>query len=105
MAGQLRLPKRPNSLLPSLLSFCNTLTSTNRQVYPNMANSDVVKSQPATKSARIEAGTKLRDADKMSLIPVKIMPVEREQMLRKPEWLKVKLPTSSEKIDKIKQAM
>ncbi len=41
----------------------------------------------------------------MALIPVKVMPTEREEMLRKPEWLKIRLPKSSERIDGIKQAM
>ncbi len=63
------------------------------------------KQATSIKTAKLEAGEKLRDADKMSLIPVKVLPTEREQMLRKPEWLKVKLPRSTEKIDKIKQAM
>ncbi|MDX1524745.1 MULTISPECIES: lipoyl synthase [Pseudidiomarina] len=58
-----------------------------------------------SKPVRIEPGVKLRDADKMALIPVKIMPTEREQMLRKPAWLKVKLPSSTQRIDEIKQAM
>ncbi|SDB27548.1 lipoic acid synthetase [Pseudidiomarina indica] len=59
----------------------------------------------SSKPVRIEPGVKLRDADKMALIPVKIVPTERDQMLRKPEWLKVKLPTSTQRIDEIKQAM
>lgn len=54
---------------------------------------------------RLQAGVKLRDADKVSRIPVKIVPTEREDMLRKPEWLKIKLPRTSKKIDEIKQAM
>lgn len=57
------------------------------------------------KPVRLEPGVKMRDADKMALIPVQIVPTEREEMLRKPEWLKVKLPASSAKIDHIKQAM
>lgn len=68
-----------------------------------MQQQDFLK--PMSKSANIEAGVKLRDADKMSLIPVKVVPTEREQLLRKPEWLKVKLPASTEKIDHIKKAM
>ena len=39
----------------------------------------------------------------MALIPVKVVPSERETMLRKPEWLKIRLPKSSEKIDGIKK--
>ncbi|RUO32160.1 lipoyl synthase [Aliidiomarina sedimenti] len=58
-----------------------------------------------SKPVRLEPGVKMRDADKMALIPVQIIPTEREQMLRKPEWLKVKLPASTDKIDHIKKAM
>ena len=57
------------------------------------------------KTSELEAGVKLRDADKMALIPVKVVPTERETMLRKPDWLKIRLPKSSEKIDNIKKAM
>ncbi|QBL08608.1 lipoyl synthase [Rheinheimera sp. D18] len=58
-----------------------------------------------TKTARMEPGVKLRDAEKMALIPIKVLPTEPEQMLRKPEWLKIKLPKSSERIDHIKGAL
>ncbi len=54
---------------------------------------------------RLQAGVKLRDADKVARIPVKVMPTEREEMLRKPDWLRIKLPASSERIDQVKQAM
>ncbi|MBQ4845742.1 lipoyl synthase [Pseudoalteromonas sp. MMG005] len=58
-----------------------------------------------SKPVKMEPGVKLRDAEKMALIPVKVLPTEREEMLRKPEWLKIRLPKSSERIDGIKQAM
>ena len=58
-----------------------------------------------TKTARMEPGVKLRDADKMALIPVKVLPTEPAEMLRKPAWLKIKLPKSSERIDEIKGAL
>ncbi|EKE67631.1 lipoyl synthase, partial [Gallaecimonas xiamenensis 3-C-1] len=58
-----------------------------------------------SKTVRIEPGVKLRDADKMALIPVKVMPSEPKEMLRKPEWLRVKLPASTQRIDDIKGAM
>lgn len=57
------------------------------------------------KPVKVQPGVKLRDADKMALIPVKFMPTEKEEMLRKPEWLKIRLPKSSERIDGIKSAM
>ncbi len=40
----------------------------------------------------MERGVKYRDADKMALIPVKNVATEREALLRKPEWMKIKLP-------------
>jgi lipoic acid synthetase len=58
-----------------------------------------------TKSSKITAGTKLRDADKMAHIPIKVVTSERETMLRKPNWLRIKLPRSTDKIDKIKKAL
>lgn len=47
----------------------------------------------------------MRDADKMALIPVKVLPTEKAEMLRKPDWLKIKLPRSTDKIEGIKKAM
>ena len=58
-----------------------------------------------TKSSRIAPGTKLRDAEKMAHIPIQVIPSERETMLRKPEWLRIKLPRSSERIDQIKASL
>ncbi|MDX1676935.1 lipoyl synthase [Arsukibacterium sp.] len=58
-----------------------------------------------TKTARMEPGVKLRDAEKMALIPVKVLPTEPDEMLRKPSWLKIKLPKTTERIDQIKGAM
>lgn len=54
---------------------------------------------------RLQPGVKLRDADKVARIPVKVMPSEKEDMLRKPNWLRVKLPASSQRIEGIKQAL
>lgn len=46
----------------------------------------------------MERGVKYRDADKMALIPVKNVVTEREALLRKPEWMKIKLPADSSRI-------
>ncbi|TKB49494.1 lipoyl synthase [Ferrimonas sediminicola] len=54
---------------------------------------------------RLVPGVKLRDAEKVARIPVKVVPTDREEMLRKPDWLRVKLPASSQKIDEVKSAM
>ena len=53
----------------------------------------------------MERGVKYRDADKMALIPVKNVVTEREALLRKPEWMKIKLPADSSRIQGIKAAM
>ncbi|NMP16856.1 lipoyl synthase [Thalassotalea sp. Y01] len=57
------------------------------------------------KTSQIAPGTKLRDADKMQHIPVQVIPSERETMLRKPDWLKIKLPRTTENIDKVKAGL
>lgn len=54
---------------------------------------------------RMQPGVKLRDAEKVARIPVKVVPSEREDMLRKPSWLKIKLPASSQRIEDIKGAL
>ena len=58
-----------------------------------------------TKSTRVAPGTKMRDADKMAHIPIKVVESTSETLLRKPKWLRIKLPRTSEKIDKIKAAL
>lgn len=54
---------------------------------------------------RVEAGVKLRDEDKMRHIPVTIVPTERAEMLRKPSWIKIKLPRTTERVEGIKQTL
>lgn len=54
------------------------------------------------KSSRMTPGTKLRDADKLAHIPIKVVSSTKENMLRKPSWLRIKLPRSTERIDNIK---
>ena len=58
-----------------------------------------------SKPVRVEPGVKLRDADKMALIPVKYMPEQEEEVLRKPEWMKIKLPPSNQRIQGLKNIM
>lgn len=48
-----------------------------------------------SKPIQIERGVKYRDADKMALIPVKNVAAEQSERLRKPEWMKIKLPADS----------
>ncbi len=56
-------------------------------------------------TARPSAGVKLRDEDKVKHIPVTIIPTEKEEMLRKPEWIKIKLPRTTDRIDHIKKTL
>jgi lipoic acid synthetase len=58
-----------------------------------------------TKTTRVIPGTKMRDAEKMAHIPIQIVPSERETMLRKPKWLRIKLPRTTDRIDSIKAAL
>lgn len=54
------------------------------------------------KIQRIEQGVKLRGAEKMARIPVKVIPTE--VMPRKPDWIRVRL-TSSPRIARIKKIL
>ncbi|WP_299073082.1 lipoyl synthase [uncultured Paraglaciecola sp.] len=56
-------------------------------------------------SARSQAGVKLRDDEKLKHIPITIMPTEKAEMLRKPSWIKIKLPSNTDKIDHIKNTL
>lgn len=57
--------------------------------------------EPPRRSRKREAGVKLRDADKLELIPVKL---EQTEYLRKPDWIRVRLGGSSE-IERIKKVL
>lgn len=61
-------------------------------------------SEKSAKPQRAEAGVKLRGAEKVARIPVKVIPTEREQILRKPEWLRVKMG-STPKVQNIKNQL
>lgn len=61
-----------------------------------MTEKNVATKGTADKKHRIERGVKYRGADKVSRIPVKVIPTEKDQMLRKPDWLRVKVPSSPE---------
>ncbi|TYK64372.1 lipoyl synthase [Colwellia echini] len=54
------------------------------------------------KTADRAAGEKFRDADKLAHIPIKVVSSTKATMLRKPDWLRIKLPRSSDKIESIK---
>ena len=60
--------------------------------------------QPAAAPRRsaVETGVKLRGADKLARIPVKVIPAD--EVLRKPDWIRVKVPVSPE-VEGIKQTL
>lgn len=51
---------------------------------------------------KIAAGVKLRGADKVARIPIKVIPTD--ELPRKPDWIRVRVPVSPE-IDAIKQTL
>ncbi|MDG6881819.1 Lipoyl synthase [Phocoenobacter uteri] len=53
---------------------------------------------------KMERGVKYRDAAKTSIIPVKNIDPDQE-LLKKPSWMKIKLPANSARIDSIKNGM
>jgi len=57
------------------------------------------------KSISIELEVKYHDLDKTALIPVKALMGKQQSQLPKPDWLKIKLPTDSSRIQKIKAIM
>ncbi|MEM0912205.1 MAG: lipoyl synthase [Pseudomonadota bacterium] len=56
-------------------------------------------------NTKAQAGIKLRDDEKVKHIPITIIPTEKEQMLRKPEWIKIKLPRATDRIEHIKKTL
>ena len=58
--------------------------------------------EPPRRSRKREAGVKLRDADKLELIPVKLE--QTDEYLRKPDWIRVRLGGSSE-VERIKKVL
>ncbi len=58
--------------------------------------------EPVKRTRRHKQGEKLRDADKLERIPVKVIPTE--EVIRKPDWIRVRLPASPE-VDRIKKIL
>ena len=57
---------------------------------------------PPKRTRRLQQGEKLRSADKVERIPVKVIPTETIQ--RKPEWMRIRL-SASPKVQKIKDIL
>ena len=62
----------------------------------------MAKDRKNKKAPRVEQGVKLRGAEKVARIPVKVIPTE--VMPRKPDWIRVRLP-SSPRISRIKNIL
>lgn len=54
------------------------------------------------RTKRLQAGEKLRSADKVERIPVKVIPTE--EVLRKPEWMRIRV-SSSPRVQEIKNIL
>ena len=57
---------------------------------------------PERRTKRHKQGEKLRDADKVERIPVKV--IASDQVQRKPDWIRVRLPASPD-VDRIKKIL
>lgn len=64
-----------------------------------MADSDLI---PPTRTTRLKQGEKLRSADKVERIPVKVIPTQEIQ--RKPDWMRIRI-SSSPKVQEIKDIL
>lgn len=62
-----------------------------------MSNEPVAEKRPG-----VQTGVKLRGADKLARIPVKVIPAD--EVLRKPDWIRVRVPVSPQ-VEGIKQTL
>ncbi|WP_020208099.1 lipoyl synthase [Gilvimarinus chinensis] len=60
--------------------------------------------QPVKRTRRHKQGEKLRDADKVERIPVKVIATDATESPRKPDWIRVRVPASPE-VDRIKKLL
>jgi lipoic acid synthetase len=59
----------------------------------------------SNKPSQLTAGKKLRDADKLSHIPIKVVPSNKSTLLKKPAWMKIKLSSDNTRVNEIKAAL
>ncbi|WP_370981117.1 lipoyl synthase [Agaribacterium sp. ZY112] len=57
---------------------------------------------PVKRTRRLQQGEKLRDADKVERIPVKV--IASDEVLRKPDWIRIRVSNSPE-VDRIKKLL
>lgn len=65
-------------------------------------NAELAVELPVKRSQRLKQGEKLRDADKVEKIPVKVIATDGPQ--RKPDWIRVRLEVNPE-VDRIKKIL
>ncbi|MCM2320857.1 MAG: hypothetical protein NDI93_16265, partial [Pseudomonas sp.] len=92
IGGKARIPRLPR-LARVLLSPPHV---------PLISEKDVEFQHTAIKPSRVVTGTKLRGAEKVARIPVKIIPTE--ELPRKPDWIRVRIPVTPE-VERIKQLL
>ena len=69
-----------------------------------MSDSSSTAQQEAAAPRPVKAGEKLRGADKMARIPIKIVPTEPSQYLRKPKWIRAEF-TGSREVQRLKAVL
>ncbi len=62
------------------------------------------ESKATSAPKRAEQGVKLRGAEKVARIPVKVIPTEKDEMPRKPDWLRVRMGSNKE-VQRIKSKL
>ena len=67
-----------------------------------MSNTTTPDLNPVKRTERLKAGEKHRDGSKVERIPVKV--IASDQVLRKPDWIRVKVGASPE-VDRIKKLL
>src|SRR6186713_816310 len=70
----------------------------------DLLNVQIQELQPVKRTERHKQGEKLRDADKVERIPVKVIASDRDEIPRKPDWIRVRIPASPE-VDRIKSIL
>lgn len=66
--------------------------------------SEIPEIQPIKRTRRHKQGEKLRDADKLERIPVKVIATDSTEVLRKPDWIRVRVSVSPE-VTRIKKLL
>ncbi|KPU83594.1 lipoyl synthase [Psychromonas sp. PRT-SC03] len=59
----------------------------------------------SNKPSQLTAGKKLRDADKLSHIPIKVIASDKNTILKKPSWMRIKIKTDNTRVNEIKKAL